>query len=67
MSATCAVPKSDKIDGLDKWEVEEAARTLQRAFEIRQNKKLLNAAIKVLKKTRTAAEKALKWSDQIKT
>ena len=41
------------------WEVEEAARTLVKAEEIRQNKKLLSSAKTEIKKQQKAAASAL--------
>ena len=38
--------KSEKIDGIDKWEVESAARTLMESIKIRKNPKLFAAAKK---------------------
>lgn len=47
-----------KIDGFDKWEVEEAARTLMRAIEIRQKPKLFALAKKEATKQAKLAEAA---------
>lgn len=41
-------PKVEKIDGIDKYEVENAADTLVRAEEIKRKPKLLAAAKKVI-------------------
>lgn len=42
--------KSEKIDGFDKWDVEQWARTLKDAEELRSDEKKLTAATKQLKK-----------------
>lgn len=55
----------EKFDGIEKWKVRDAAETLKRAFEIRQDKKLLKAARKMLLQETKAAEKALNWSGGI--
>lgn len=39
-----AMPKSHKIGGIDKYEVESAAHTMKRHEEIKANKKLHRAA-----------------------
>ena len=59
-------PKQEVIDGIDKWKVENAAETLQRVMEIRQDKKLFAAALKVLKEKRQAVKKTLDWADNLK-
>ena len=61
-----ATQMSKKIDGIDEWDVKNAADTLHRAFEIKQNKKLFRAATKQLRKETAAAQKAITWSDSIK-
>jgi hypothetical protein len=55
--------KSPKIDGIDKWEVESAADTIARAMEIKNDKKLFKAALKVLKQKKKSTEQAVKWAD----
>lgn len=65
MANKAVEPKSDKIDGIDKWEVESAAETLQHAQEIMANDKLRKAALKVLKKKQVAAKKAVSWADNL--
>ncbi|MDD5501973.1 MAG: hypothetical protein PHH26_00730 [Candidatus Thermoplasmatota archaeon] len=50
--------QSPKIDGIDKWEVENAADALIRANEVKANPKLLKAAHKVLISKAAAATKA---------
>lgn len=45
-----------------KWKVEEAARTLIKAEEIKKDKELFSAAIKEIKRQRDAATNALKLS-----
>ncbi len=53
-----AEPK--KIDGVDKWEIENAARTLMEAIEIRKKPKLFALAKKeALKQAKLAQEAAL--------
>lgn len=65
--ATSMVDKPPKINGLDKWEVEEAARTLTRAFEIKQNPKLLAAAMKVVNKQAKAAQAVKGWAGKMRS
>lgn len=60
-----AVPKVETIDGMDKWEVEEAARTLTRAFEIRGKSKLFKAALGVVQKQKEAAQKVQGWAGKL--
>lgn len=59
---TAVNPKSDKIDGIDKWQVESAAETLIRANEIKADPKLLKAAHKVLMSKAAAATNAARAS-----
>ena len=47
-----------KIDGIDKWEVESAARTLMEAIEIKKKPKLFAAAKKEALKQAKLAEAA---------
>ena len=49
-----------------KWEVEEAARTLVRAEEIKKNKQLYSAALKEIRKQQQAATDVLKMSPEEK-
>ena len=55
-------PKVEKIKGVDKWEAENAADTLMRSFEIKRNKKLLGAALKVIRDRQTDAKQAAGWA-----
>lgn len=64
--ATSTIEKPQKIDGIDKWEVEEAARTLTRAFEIKKKPKLLAAALKVVEQQRKAAQEVKGWAGNLK-
>ena len=48
----------EKIDGIDKWEVKSAARSLIEAIEIRKNPKLFAAAKKEAAKQAKLAEAA---------
>ncbi len=48
----------EKIGGLDKWEVESAARTLMEAIKIRKNPKLFALAKKEAAKQAKLAEAA---------
>ena len=66
MSSTAAEPKVEKIDGIDKWEVENAADTLRRAFEIKANPKLLRAAMKVVRKRQEADKKVMGWAGKLR-
>ena len=45
---------------MEKWEVEEAARTLMRAEEIRSNRRLASAVKRELVKQQRAVNKAIK-------
>lgn len=45
-STSDCVPNAVKKNGVDKWEAQDALRTLQRAEEIRGNKALMRAAKK---------------------
>jgi hypothetical protein len=56
-------PKLPK--GMDKWELEEAARTLERAQEIALEPKLLTAARKLLRFQEKAKKKAIDWAENI--
>ncbi len=49
---------SEKIEGIDRFEVEGAARTLKEAAEIQGNKKLLAAAKKQMEKEIAMIHKA---------
>lgn len=60
---TIEVQKEKKIDGIDRWQVENAADTIQRAMEIKQDKKLFKAALKCLKQKKEAVQTAVKWAD----
>jgi len=63
----CEPCTSKKIDGFDKWEVEEAARTLMRAVEIRGKPKLLALAQKeATKQAKLAQEAAMEKKVQAK-
>jgi len=53
----------EMIDGIDKYKVENAADTLMRAQEIMADEKLKKAAMTILKKKKTATEKAVSWAD----
>lgn len=50
--------ESPKIDGIDKYKVENAADTLIRAEEIKRDKKLLTAARKVINQKLIATQAA---------
>ena len=43
---SCEISTEKKIDGFGKWEIEQAARTLMEAIEIRRKPKLLALAQK---------------------
>ena len=64
-TATMVSDAPKKIDGIDEWEVRDAASTLRRAFEIKENSKLFKAAVKELKKEEKAAKQALGWSSDL--
>ena len=59
------IPKEDLIDGMPKWEVESAADTLSRAFEIKSNKKLFQAALGVIRKKQEANKKVMGWAGNL--
>jgi len=65
MATTETVEPSPKIDGMDKWEVEDGARTLRRAFEIRDKPKLFKAALKIVRKEQEAGKKMLGWAGKL--
>lgn len=56
----------EKINGLPKWEVENAADTLRRAYEIAGKPKLFKAAKKQLLMMKKATDKALNWAEKMK-
>ena len=56
---------AEKIDGIDKFKVEGAADTIDRAFEIRQDKKLVAAAMKVLTNRQKLAQQAKGWAGKL--
>lgn len=57
---TEAMPESKKIDGFERYEVENAARTLMEAIEIRKKPKLFALAKKeALKQAKLAQQAAL--------
>jgi len=56
------VEESPKINGIDKWEVEDAARTLRRAFEIKADSKLFKEALKIVRKEQKAGKQMLGWA-----
>ena len=62
-NSCCESPKMEMIDGIDKYKVENAADTLMRAQEIMADEKLKKAAMTILKKKKTATEKAVSWAD----
>ena len=65
MATSLQEPKVEKIDGIDKWEVEEAARTLTRAFEIKKKPKLLAAALKAVDQQKKAAQAVQAWAGKL--
>lgn len=54
-----------KIDGFDKWVVEDAARTIRRAQEIIAQPKLLKVVQRMLKQQKQATDKALDWASNL--
>lgn len=64
--ATTQLDKPKKIDGFDEWEVESAAETLRRAFEIKAKPKLLAAALKVIRKRQQADRAVQGWAGNLK-
>jgi len=51
--------KPKKIDGFDRWDVEQWARTLRDVSELQSDDKKLKAATNQLKRDKAEAEKAL--------
>ena len=47
MGIEAAIPSDKKSGKFDKWEVEDALRTLQRAEEIRKDEKLMKEVMKM--------------------
>lgn len=60
-----AIAQPPKYAGIDKWEVENAARTLEEAQEIALKPKLLAAARKMLRFQQRAKKKAIDWAEKI--
>lgn len=60
------IGKSEKKKGFEKYEIEEAARTLQHAMEIKNSPALMAEAMKHLKKQKDNAHQAITWADNIK-
>lgn len=65
-STSQMVDKPPKINGIDKWEVESAADTLRRAFEIKADKKLFKAALQVIRERQAADKKVQGWATNMK-
>jgi len=59
------IEKPKKLDGIDEWEVKNAADTLRRAQEIKVNKKLFSAATKELRRQQKATTQALNWAAKL--
>jgi hypothetical protein len=67
---TVPMPKTEKSEkheknGPEKYEIEEAAHTLSKAMEIKQNTNLFTAAVKHLKMKKAAITDAVSWADNI--
>ena len=60
-----AMEVSPKLFGMDKWEVENAARTLREAYELANKPKLLEAAKKLLKQQQVAGKKAISLAENL--
>ena len=60
-----AQPKVETIDGIEKYKVENAADTLIRAEEIKQDSKLLKAARGLINKKLIAAQQAKAQATQM--
>jgi len=58
-------PTVETIDGIERWKVEDAASTLQRVMEIKQDAKLWKTALKVLKEKEKATQKAVDWAENL--
>ena len=56
---------TNKIQGFEKWEIEDAARTIQRAMELKAKPKLLKLALTEIKKQEKAAKEAVSWADNL--
>lgn len=61
-----AEPQVKKIDGFDEWEVKNAARVLQEAFEIKNKPKLFAAALKEVNRQKKAAEDLQGWAGNLR-
>jgi len=59
MSETEAISPDKKVKGYDKWQIEEAARTLSKAREIQADKKLFPLALAELKRQQSAINKTV--------
>lgn len=57
--------KPKKLDGIDEWEVKNAADNLRRAQEIKADKKLFRAATKELRRQQKATTQALNWAAKL--
>lgn len=59
------IDKPKKLDGIDEWEVKNAADTLRHAQEIKVKKPLFLAAKRELRRQQRATEKALNWAAKL--
>ena len=59
MSETEVISPDKKVKGYDKWQIEEAARTLSKAREIQADKKLFPLALAELKRQQSAINKTV--------
>lgn len=65
MAPVTEMSKVEKIGGVDKYDAEYAADTLTKSFEIKKDKKLLAAALTVIRRRQDAAKKALGWAGKL--
>jgi hypothetical protein len=64
--AEIAVERAKKIKGIDKWQVERAAETLKKAFEIKSDTKLFDAAMVIINRDIENNIKVKGWAGGMK-
>lgn len=65
MTGETMVDKPKKLDGIDEWEVKNAADSLRRFREIKANKKLFRAATKELRRQQKETTETLNWAAKL--
>lgn len=66
MSTGITMAKEEKLFGLPKWNVEQAADTLGKAQELELDSDLYNAAIKLLKRRQNTIGSVLRAARRVK-